>query len=102
MKFNLGVPPEITAINDGGIIIRYNAGDGPIIFQPSSARPVLSVEVNPRRFAAHCRQNEDRLLNESRTGKKPIFSTQAKCSAKCLAKPATRNSMRIRKWNTRR
>jgi hypothetical protein len=43
-KFNLGVE-AVTAINDGGLGIRYNAGSGFVDWQPGGIRPVLSLEV---------------------------------------------------------
>ena len=44
-KFCLGVE-GITAINDGGLGIRYNIGNGNVQFQPGGIRPVLSLEVS--------------------------------------------------------
>lgn len=44
MKFALGVEP-ITAINDGGLGIRWNDGSSQIDWQPGGIRPVLSLEV---------------------------------------------------------
>ncbi len=43
-KVRLGME-TITAINDGGLGIRYNAGRGPVNWQPGGIRPVLSLEV---------------------------------------------------------
>ena len=47
MRFTIGVE-TITAINDGGLGIRYNAGPGRGIvqWQPNGIRPVLSLEVH--------------------------------------------------------
>src|SRR5947207_10672764 len=36
----------ISAINDGGLGIRYNIGDGPVDWQPGGIRPVLALEVS--------------------------------------------------------
>ena len=44
-KFLLSVE-TITAINDGGLGIRYNIGNGNVQFQPGGIRPVLSLEVS--------------------------------------------------------
>jgi hypothetical protein len=46
-KFTLGME-TITAINDGGLGIRYNAGvgRGTVHWQPGGIRPVLSLEVS--------------------------------------------------------
>ena len=44
MKFVLGVE-TITAINDGGLGIRYIQGRRPVKWQPGGIRPVLSIEV---------------------------------------------------------
>ena len=44
MKFLLGLE-TITAINDGGLGIRYNAGRGLTQWQPGGDRPVLSLQV---------------------------------------------------------
>jgi len=50
MKFNLGVE-EVTAISDGGMVIRYNDRKSWINFQPgNNSRPVLAVEVNLTTF----------------------------------------------------
>jgi hypothetical protein len=50
MKFVLGVE-TITSINDGGLGIRYNLGQGFVDWQPGGVRPVLSIEVIiPTRF----------------------------------------------------
>jgi len=44
MKFKLGME-TVTAINDGGLGIRYNIGNGFVDWQPGGIRPVLSLEV---------------------------------------------------------
>lgn len=44
-KFLLSVE-TITAINDGGLGIRYNIGNGNVQFQSGGIRPVLSFEVS--------------------------------------------------------
>ena len=43
-KFILGVE-TVTAINDGGLGVRYNLGRGYTQWQPGGIRPVLSLEV---------------------------------------------------------
>ena len=37
---------KITAINDGGLGVRYNTGNGPVAWQPGGIRPVLALEVS--------------------------------------------------------
>ena len=44
MKFFLGVE-QVTAINDGGLGLRWYSDGGPIDLQHGGIRPVLSVEV---------------------------------------------------------
>jgi hypothetical protein len=44
MKFRLGME-SIMAINDGGLGIRYNTGQGFADWQPGGIRPILSLEV---------------------------------------------------------
>lgn len=44
-KFRLGME-TITAINDGGLGVRYNIGDGPVDWQPGGIRPVLALEAS--------------------------------------------------------
>ena len=44
MKFFLGVE-QVTAINDGGLGLRWYSEDGPIDWQHGGVRPVLSLEV---------------------------------------------------------
>jgi len=44
-KFRLGME-TISAINDGGLGLRYNIGDGPVDWQPGGIRPVLALEVS--------------------------------------------------------
>ena len=100
MKFLLGCE-TITAIDDGGLGIRYNTGDGYIDFQPGGIRPVLCLEVYT--FILRClisRQNdaspnEEMILNSS-------GNTLVKSSLKCSAKPATKNSTKDAKWNIKR
>ena len=44
-KFRLGMQ-TIIAINDGGLGVRYNTGEGPVDWQPGGIRPVLALEVS--------------------------------------------------------
>jgi len=44
MKFLLGCE-AITAIDDGGLAIRYNTSEGNIDFQLGGIRPVLCLEA---------------------------------------------------------
>ena len=44
MKFRLGLE-LISAINDGGLNLRYNAGRGVVQWQPGGTRSILSLEV---------------------------------------------------------
>ena len=44
MRFTLGVE-TILPINDGGLGIRYNIGQGYTQWRPGGVRPVLSLEV---------------------------------------------------------
>jgi hypothetical protein len=44
MKFRLGTE-SVIAINDGGLGIRYNTGQGFTDWQPGGIRPILSLEV---------------------------------------------------------
>ena len=48
MKYTLGCE-TITAINDGGVHIRYNLGQGNIDFRLGGIRPVLSLEAKRRK-----------------------------------------------------
>ena len=45
MTFVLGTE-SVTAVDDGGIGIRYNTGEGETDFQPDGIRPVLCLEVS--------------------------------------------------------
>ena len=48
MKFKLGCE-TVSAINDGGLCIRYNLGKGNIDFRLGGIRPVLSLEAKRRK-----------------------------------------------------
>jgi hypothetical protein len=43
-KFVLGLE-TVRAVNDSGLGIQYNLGDGFLDWQPNGIRPVLSLEV---------------------------------------------------------
>ena len=48
----------ITAINDGGLGVRYNTGDGPVDWQPGGIRPVLALEVLIYTKVSNSRRND--------------------------------------------
>ena len=59
-KFRLGMQ-TIIAINDGGLGVRYNTGEGPVDWQPGGIRPVLALEVliSALLYLINSRPNED-------------------------------------------
>jgi hypothetical protein len=95
MTFSLGCE-IVTVINDGGMGIRYNTGARDTIFQapPFSREGKLDfwvADFRPR----HANLKGKIILNLS-------GNVQVKSSPKCLAKFATRNSMKTLAWNIKK